>query len=1023
MTFPRFLLGIYAVFFASTAYAGDVVFYVTENQQPVEEFSISIAGEQKDVNRSGIAVFDLPAGSYDAQYLEFGEDAGGTNFTLGANQSVEIVVEIVDGEVSSSVSVYTPGAEESPPVGLVAGRVFSDETGEDVGIAGASVRISGTDIPVVTDEDGGYAVQLARGVYNFEVETPEGVTRGVSNVRVISGITSQLNVNLGGPVAAAGDADVEEVITIGKYEPNNIADTERFAITVIDALGAEQIARFGDSDAAASLTRVSGVTTERGQFAIVRGLSGRYVASTLNGNISPSTDPTRRDAPLDLFPAGVLETISVQKGFTPQAPGDSTGGYIEIKTKGLPDERINKLSAGIGGNSQTVFQDVNTYEGGDTDFLGFDDGTRELPGSVDRAVGSGAVRPQVSALNFPGAVTAEELEALGESLPNIYNIEQETAPPDVALGYSNGNRFEKDGWGWGYYADINFSNTWSEQRNGVRNDFFVANNAIAPINQAEFERSTNDVDFSAYLVAGLEFDNGAELLSKTLVSRQTEDTVRDSFGFIDDRDVFNRNVILQYVERELLSQQFSGVHFPFQNDEYKLSWRSAFARTTRFEPDRRTYAFEGPTTDSLTFSQNLERRFGDLTEDAVDLGLDLEFPFALTDSITTTLKTGAAYTFRDRGSSLIRLGFISPGAVSGLDPNEQNLEVILSDENVGPGGFNLVNTSQASDFYEAEWKIGAYYLSSETEFGEAFLLLAGARLESSEQELRTTDIGGQFGAIETNTLEADDVLPALALTWTPAEKHQFRWGFSQTVSRPDFTELSNAIFNDPIFDYEVRGNPDLQISDINNFDFRYEYYINDKDSISAALFFKDIDNPIERILIQGSGSADQTRSFENSDSAEVLGLEVDFQTTLSDTDDSTWFLAGNVALIDSEVTLGAASAAQEGQASRRLQGQSDWLLNLILGWDDWKRNQQVTLLFNIAGDRIVEVGQGVLPDVLQEPFEQLNLTYKYDYSDNLTLKARVENILNSSLELTQGGGTFSEFDVGTTFRFGFDYKF
>ncbi|MBL1432545.1 MAG: TonB-dependent receptor [Gammaproteobacteria bacterium] len=1019
MFFRCLLTGLCLGIFSLSVNAGEVLFYVSENDAPADtEFSISINGDQKAINASGIAFFELPAGNYQAQYFEFGEEAGGTGFTINDNNNAEITIELVDGVANSKASVYTPGAEESPPVGLIIGQVSTRDGGVEQGIEGANVKISGSNVQIVTDEFGGFAVQLARGVYDITVDHPEHGSRTASNVYVISGVSSQLNLAF----VAAGEGDddlLEEVVTIGQYQPNDIVNTERYSVTVIDAISAEQIARFGDSDAAASLARVSGVSTERGQFAIVRGLSGRYVSSTLNGIVTPSTDPIRRDAPLDLFPASVLESISVHKGFSPDAPGDSTGGYIEIRTKGLPEGKIHKIRGSVGGNSQTTFKDVQTYKGGDTDFLGFDDGTRELPGRVNGIFQGGAEdNPNIS---------AGELEAAGESLSGTYNIDRKTANPDFSLGYTNGNRFEKEGFAWGYYADVNFSSQTETQLNGVENSIFVNGSGQRLLfNQTEFERSTTQVGLSAYFVTGLELDNGTELTSKTLLSRQTEDLVRDSLGARDAIGETVRDVLLQYVERNFFTQQFNGVHSPFENEDYILSWRAAFSRTERDEPDRRTYSsqiatelFSGP--DSLGInSASIRRAFGTLEENAIDLGADFELPVSWSENLFTTFKTGVSYLNRERFSGLFELGFNdNAGLITGPD-----LEAVLNDSTIGPGGVTLTNQSRASNFYEATWDISSVYLSSETELGEKFTVLAGARYESSEQELLAAPLGGRFDQFEINTLDSNDLLPALALTWAPVEKHQLKFGVSQTVSRPDFTELSNAVFIDPIFNFEVRGNPDLEISEINNYDLRYEYYINDEDSISVATFYKDISNPIEQIILAGSGSAAGTRSYDNAPSAKVAGIELDFQTNLFENDVSSWLLLGNLSLIDSEVTLTPGAAAQEGRSSltRRLQGQSDWLINLILGWNDYKHDQEVTLLFNMAGDRISEVGAGDVADVLQEPIAQLDLAYKLDYTDRLTFRGRIENILNSSVERTQSGATFSEFDVGVTFRLGVEYK-
>src|SRR5690606_16547859 len=134
---------------------------------------------------------------------------------------------------------------------------------------------------------------------------------------------------------------------------------QRDSSAVLNAIGAEQLARFGDSSAASALKRVAGVSVVGGQFAVVRGLQGRYISSTLNGSLMPSTDPMRRDVPLDLFPASVLGGINIQKSYAPDLPGDTTGGAIMMETKGLPDGEVRKLGVSGAINTRTTFNNVN----------------------------------------------------------------------------------------------------------------------------------------------------------------------------------------------------------------------------------------------------------------------------------------------------------------------------------------------------------------------------------------------------------------------------------------------------------------------------------------------------------------------------------------------------------------------------------------------------------------------------------------------------------------------------------------
>ena len=317
----------------------------------------------------------------------------------------------------------------------------------------------------------------------------------------------------------------------------------------------------------------------------------------------------------------------------------------------------------------------------------------------------------------------------------------------------------------------------------------------------------------------------------------------------------------------------------------------------------------------------------------------------------------------------------------------------------------------------------ALYTSVDFDFDNLYKLTTGLRLEDSTQSVETTPAGTPFGSSQTKELDSSDVFPTISFTWLPTESWQFRSGYSKTVSRPDFTELSNARFTDPILDFNVTGNPDLENSYIDNFDLRAEYYFSGEDSITLALFYKDIEKPIEQILTRGSGSISDIRSLENSDEAQVSGLEIDFRKHVYDSGKFSTFVGGNFALIDSEVTLSAQAAQEEGQNTRELQGQSAYLVNFQVGVDHYMTKQEFTLIFNQFGERISEVGKGEMPNVLEQPFAQLDFVYKYIPADQFEVKAKVGNILDADVEFTQGGLVQQKYNKGIDIEAGLSYQF
>ena len=176
------------------------------------------------------------------------------------------------------------------------------------------------------------------------------------------------------------DKIIEEVVVQAsrlKGSASAVIDERKNQAFVADILGADQISRTGDGDAAAALRRVTGLTLVDGKFIYVRGLGERYSSTQLNGATVPSPDPTRTVIPLDLFPAEIIESLSVQKSFSPSMPASFGGGNVDIRLKTIPSDFVLTVSSSVGGNSEN-FDDGIGYTGGDNDWYGKDDGTRGM---------------------------------------------------------------------------------------------------------------------------------------------------------------------------------------------------------------------------------------------------------------------------------------------------------------------------------------------------------------------------------------------------------------------------------------------------------------------------------------------------------------------------------------------------------------------------------------------------------------------------------------------------------------------
>ncbi|MBA3732670.1 MAG: carboxypeptidase regulatory-like domain-containing protein, partial [Gammaproteobacteria bacterium] len=412
---------------------------IFERGNPVSGVELKVNGKRYGVTDTDGALWaNIPSGRRDVVLVRDSKPLVELDFLTDAGESLQMLVTLPEtpaarpridvastagGEQVKIVRDDTALEEKGPP-GALTGRIVAADSGAP--ISGARLYFAGQATDATTDKAGRYAVELPAGNYRLSVVHPDYATQKLDNVRVIPGKQVTSNIEL----SPAGLALADYVVTAPYVEGSisSVFDTQREAEGVIDIIGAEQMARTGDSDAAQALGRVTGLTIEDGQYAVIRGQPERYTFSTFNGSPLPSPDPIQRIVPLDLFPAGVLKSIAVQKSYTADQPGEFGGGLVALSTRDIPDEAFGAVSVRTGFNSLSTNKDGLTYAGGSTDFLGFDDGARELPAA---AAGEANL----------GNLSIDQQNAIGAQFPNSYNVTNETLPPDSGLSIVGGGAF------------------------------------------------------------------------------------------------------------------------------------------------------------------------------------------------------------------------------------------------------------------------------------------------------------------------------------------------------------------------------------------------------------------------------------------------------------------------------------------------------------------------------------------------------------------------------------------------------
>lgn len=1006
-----------SVFAQGNAEQGKIVLNFQQEEQPVAGIAMTIDDtEQVITNANGVAEVIVSPGRRTVTLRRNDRELTALNVLLSNGEELTIFADVQAGADVPAIdyeSTGIAGSTAGSDSGTITGHVTSGVSGEPV--ADAEIIILGAAVETQSDAEGRFTLEVPAGSYGLSVSHQEHRSFTVDHLVVVANepvaVDAQLfplmALDIADPLA---DMPMEEVVVTAGFiaDEASIAgaiETVRLAPDISEIISADEMAAAGAGDAAAALERVTGITVQDDQFVNVRGLPERYTKTLWNGSELPSPDPNRRLVPLDLFPTDVLSAVQVQKTYSADQPGEFAGGLVNLQTASVPDEDFFKLSIGTEYNSETTGQTGLVYEGGDYDNLGFDDGTRELPDAIDEATRGGSVDLGPQSFLNPDGFTPEELERLGESFPNIYEIEEQTLEPDFSLAASGGKRWDRDWGDFGFLGAFIYDREWSHQE-GPENTFGLTGGGLVPRDQFNERETEKEITLGGMFSLGLGLADHTQLTSNTFLIRKTTDGARIRDGIRSENDEVVREFTLEWVERELFSQQLIGEHTVplLGNFELDIDWRAMYAKSRRDAPDRRFYRYTLQNDVFVFEESSIARDFSESEDTTRNVAFDLSLPLGEEGRLSTLLKTGWSYLNQERESDVQRFQFRFQGGSTPFDiATQPNPEGIFTSDNIGPDGFVIDDLTGANDDAEGEQTVTGGYLLADTYVFDLLRINTGVRYEQADLEVLTFQEtpGGLENPVQAD-LDTAKTLPAVTATWFMTDTMQLRLGYGTTVSRPNLRELSPASYIDPVTDDAFIGNPDLEETEIESFDIRWEWYFGDAENLSVGLFYRDFESPIETVKIPGFNTP---RTFQNADSAEAYGIEVGFRKNLDFLHEKLedFFTYGNFSLIDSEVTISENTLFTNTNPTRELQGQAPYIVNMALGYSGF--DTEATLLFNVVGERIAEVGVQGQPDIKEQPAPRLDFILSHQLTDSLNLKFAAKNLLNPRTEFKQGNET------------------
>ncbi len=895
------------------------------------------------------------------------------------------------------ISAFSAAAQDG---GAVSGVVINSFDGKP--IPGATVTVRGTTLAAQTDTTGRFELKnLPTGDQVLRISKSSFAAAVVTDVRVITGQTTTVNGNLRPEFYEMEEYEVTAEEFTQQTEQIMIERQESSGM--MDAMGSEDFKKLGVGDAAAALGKVTGASIADGKFAVVRGLPDRYTTTTMNGGDVPSADPNRRAVQLDLFPSQFIDQLNVRKTFTPDMPGNFSGGAIDIVTKTFPEKQLISLSIGTSYNpNSNLRDDFLITDHGSKDWLARDDGTRALSSVAAAANPNGTSNPLNPAIK--SSFESSRFSPVAGS-----------SPVNSSMSLTFGDNAKVLDRRLGVLAGIYYKQDYASYSDGEVGKYVLGSNG--QVDTKTDAQSKINYTLGGMATVGYEMLEDHDIAFNFLHVSTAEDLARrlqgqDTAGIGTEPGVtYLDQSLLQWTERTMDVYQFKGNHlFPALND-VGFDWVGSLAKTTEDSPDQRIFQFVAAPGDPNDPNDNFysangatkpsrpTRIWRELAEDNVFFRGDLKIPLPSHTTKDNAFKSGASFSDSKRDYKTrtfdVRASNNHPFLTNG-DPNSY-----LASTNLG---FIDYYNFPGSYVYDGKTSVQGYYGMAELYALEWLQILGGARFEAFDLEV-TYDNLGTSTPPKTGGIKQNDVLPSLGGVISIRSNLLLRASWSQTVVRPTYREISEAELYDTAQGRTYIGNPDLKVSSSENFDLRLEWFPRPSEIISLSLFKKIILDPIEQ------GSTDVNNEFiqyNNYDKADVQGFEFEFRKNLDSWSQFTKELSFgfNFTYIESEVLRTSEQYLNQqlfvGQSTtkRPMFDQPEYILNTDLTWDHKPTGTAITVSSGIVGRRLTVVGLAT-PDEYEEPTPQLDLLLSQSIGKHWKLKLSGKNLLDPSYDTTQ----------------------
>lgn len=899
--------------------------------------------------------------------------------------------------------------------GSLFGKIVDSSTGEE--LIGANIFLEGTTIGAASDIEGNFIIKnIPPSVYTLSASMIGYSKITVTDLEIKPGEQKKLDISL-----LPEAYETEEVVITAKMILDNDASllkNRQKSITVSDAIGYEEIKRSGSDDAGDALKKVVGTSVVDGKYVFVRGLGDRYSSTQLNGAELPSSDPNRKSFQMDLIPTNLLDNIVTLKTFTPDRPGNFSGGIVDIGTKSFPEKFTLKISGGTSYNTNaTGNANYLTYPGGSSDWLGIDDGTRDIP---EYLLNPDLVIPSEVEARFDPE-KAKILNDASKSFNSFMTNTKSAAPVNSNLALSIGDQIHTgETSSLGYLGSLTYKREFLYYEDGRVERYTLSDinaNELNPQLLLDDSRGTEDATWGGLFTASYNINPEQQVSGNIFYSKSGISKSRFMTGtWPQERagvHTYN-NIVLEWLERDILSYQVRGEHNFSSILNSNIDWSASFSTTNQTEPDRRlTTYITAPnpaggtnyTIDGSNFD-NPSRYFRDLEDQSNTFNLNLSFPFAQWSGFSSKLKIGGMYQKLDRIFSEKIFTYNANDVI--FNDNSGSVDMQFLNENNGiidtlnngrpVFGNTVFDRSFDKNNYTGDQKIYAAYGMIDLPLLSDLRFVGGVRYETTDMSAVSKD-----PTIEEGIIDENDWLPSINFIYQLNENMNLRIAGTQTLARPTFREIAPYSSKEFVNGEELVGNPNIERTLIQNYDLRWEWFIRPGEIFAVSGFYKQMSNPIERAFAEGSSASNKIITWTNVDKATLYGVEFEARFNLDNMMESLnlFSLGFNLSLINSTIDIPAAELRNRQEIdpnspnTRQLQGQSPYMINIDLTFNNPEWGTVAGLYFNTFGERLSTVSANLTPDVFEQPANVLDFTASQKIFQVFSINFSIKNLLNT----------------------------